>query len=129
MRIFGLVICAATVCAAHAAAADARFERSLKMLAPTERLEQLCDYTAMTHIRQDAGHYRPDRAIANAGGVVKIKNNTIETATAAFRSRGKWYSLSYTCSASPDHLQVLSFHYTIGKEIPASKWATLGLWN
>ncbi len=129
MRVLGLGICVATVCVAHAAAADARFERSLKMLAPNERLEQLCDYTAMTHIRKDAGHYSPDRAVASAGGDVKVKNNSIEAKNGAFRSRGKWYALSYSCSTSPDHLNVLSFHYTIGHEIPESKWAALGLWD
>jgi hypothetical protein len=52
MRGFGLVLTAATLVATAAAGADGRVERSLKMLAPTERLEQLCDYTAMTRIRE-----------------------------------------------------------------------------
>jgi hypothetical protein len=40
MRAFGLAVVAATITLA-AAAADERFERSLQMLAPAERLEQL----------------------------------------------------------------------------------------
>jgi hypothetical protein len=37
--------------------------------------------------------------------------------------------MKYSCTASPDHLQVLSFKLTIGEEIPESKWASYGLWQ
>lgn len=129
MRVLGLAIGAATVFMAHAAAADARFERSLRMLAPAERLEQLCDYTAMTRIRKDMREFRPDRAVANAMIDVQHKNDTIVAKGGAFRSRGKWYALTYTCTAEPDHLKVLSFTYKIGNEIPEEKWASYGLWQ
>ncbi len=129
MRVLGLAIGAATALAAHAAAAETRFERSLKMLAPAERLEQLCDYTAMTRIRSDARQFRPDRAVANAMSDVQHKNDTIVAKGGAFRSRGKWYALSYTCTAEREHLKVTSFNYTIGKEIPEEKWASYGLWQ
>lgn len=133
MRVWRAAIGAALVLLCQvslpAAAADARFERSLRMLAPAERLEQLCDYTALTSIRKDSRNFRPDRAVAGAGADVKVKNDTIVAANGAFRSRGKWYALNYTCSASPDHLQVLSFKYAIGGEIPEAKWAGFGLWD
>ncbi|MBI4365948.1 MAG: DUF930 domain-containing protein [Deltaproteobacteria bacterium] len=129
MRAFGLAIGAASVFAAQAAAADARFEKSLQKLAPTERLEQLCDYTAMLSIRKDAKTYRPDRAVANAMAEPRVSQDSIEAKGGAFRSRGKWYALSYSCVATPDHLKVVSFHYTIGNEIPEAKWAGYGLWQ
>src|SRR5262249_12352483 len=66
MRAFGWAVIATTIAAATAVAAEGRFERSLKMLAPAERLEQLCDYTAMSRIREQNKDYRPDRAVANA---------------------------------------------------------------
>jgi hypothetical protein len=48
MRGFGLVLAAATPRRRRQPPLQqARFERSLKMLPPAERLEQLCDYTAM----------------------------------------------------------------------------------
>ena len=78
MRAFGLAVVAATMFGAAAVAADGRFERSLKMLAPEERLEQLCDYTAMTRIRTEAKQYRPDRAVANAMAEPKTSGNTLE---------------------------------------------------
>ena len=129
MRVLGLAIGAAAVLAAQAAAADARFEKSLQMLAAPERLEQLCDYTAMVEIRKDAGNFRPDRALANAMAEPIVSNDSIETKGGAFRSRGKWYALSFSCQASPDHLKVVSFRYTIGAEIPETKWAAYHLWD
>jgi hypothetical protein len=129
MRALGLAIGAVCVFSVYAAAADTRFERTLKSLAPAERLEQLCDYTAMTRIRKDARHFRPDRAVANAMNDVQHKGDTIVAKGGAFRSRGKWYALSYTCAADPDHLKVQTFHYTIGNEIPDAKWASYGLWQ
>lgn len=130
MRVWFLAIGVALAFVAQAAAADdSRFFRSLQKLAPAERLEQLCDYTAMTQIRKDTREFRPERTVANAGADVKIKNDTIEATGGAFRSRKKWYALTYSCTATPDRLQVLSFRYTIGDEIPEAKWAAYGLWD
>ncbi len=130
MRIWFLAIgIVATFVTQAVAADDARFFRSLQKLAPTERLEQLCDYTALKKIRSDSRHFRPERAVASAGADLKMKNGTIEATSGAFRSRGKWYALTYSCTAAPDHLTILSFRYKIGDEIPESKWAGLSLWD
>jgi hypothetical protein len=108
---------------------DARFERTLEMLAPAERLEQLCDFTAMTRIRSDNKEFRPDRAVANAMAESHAKGDTLEVTGGAFRSKKKWYALAYRCAATPDHLKIVAFNYTIGEEIPESKWASFGLWQ
>jgi Domain of Unknown Function (DUF930) len=128
MRAFGLAVVAAAITLA-AAAADERFERSLQMLAPAERLEQLCDYTAMTRIRTEKKEFRPDRAVANAMAEPQTKADTIEVTGGAFRSKKKWYALSYRCTATPDHLKIVTFNYTVGEEIPEAKWASFGLWQ
>ena len=47
----GAALLMAGSAAAIAAARENHFERSLKMLAPVDRLEQLCDYAAMKQIR------------------------------------------------------------------------------
>ena len=111
------------------ASAESRFERTLKMLTPTDRMAQLCDFTAMDHIRKQQRQYRPDRAVANAQVDVKISGNTVEAKGGAFRSRGKWYALTYTCKTNDEHLNVLSFTYKVGAEIPQEKWAAYGLWQ
>jgi Domain of Unknown Function (DUF930) len=129
VRSIGMATGAIAMFAAQAFAADAKFERSLLMLDPGERLEQLCDYTAMARIRNDDKNYLPDRAVANASGEALVVRDTLDTQGGAFRSRGKWYALSFTCQATPDHMSVVSFKYTIGPEIPETKWAAFGLWD
>ncbi len=129
MRRLVVAICASLILAGPAAAIDARFKRSLERLAPVDRLEQLCDYTAMQRIRKDHRPFRPDRAVANARTDARIEDHTVVAKGAAFRSRRKWYALSYTCTAAPDHLAVTSFSYEIGAEIPEEKWASYGLWE
>jgi Domain of Unknown Function (DUF930) len=129
MRAFGVAIGAALLLVAPAANAESRIDRALKMLAPSERIEQLCDYTAMAHIRKDGRPFRPDRAVASATAEARIHNDTIEAKGGAFRSRGKWYALSFVCKTTPDHMTVVKFNYTIGAEIPETKWASDGLWQ
>jgi Domain of Unknown Function (DUF930) len=132
MQSFGLAVVATITMAATAAIASERverFERSLQMLAPAERLEQLCDYTAMTRIRSEKKDFRPDRAVANAMAEPIAKGDTLEVTGGAFRSKKKWYALSYRCTATPDHLKVVELSYTVGEEIPEAKWASFGLWQ
>ncbi len=129
MRALGLAIGALMALVAQGAYADERLERSLQMLAPEERLEQLCNYTAMQQIRQDHKDFRPDRTVANAIAESREKGDTLEAKGAAFRSRGRWYALSYTCSSTADRMAVTGFHYSLGTEIPETKWAGYGLWQ
>lgn len=129
MRVLGLAIGVTAIVVGQAAASDERFAKSLQMLAPAERLEQLCGYTAMTRIRQDDKSFRPDRTVANAMTEPQVQNDTIEVKGGAFRSRGKWFALSYSCTATPDRMAVVAFGYTIGPEIPETKWAGYGLWQ
>jgi len=113
---------------AVSAAAETRIERSLRRLAPGERLVQLCDYTALQRIRKDERKFRPDRVIADGEKDPTFNKNTVIANGAAFRSRGKWYALTFRCTAMLDNMKVLSFSYKIGKEIPETKWAAYGLW-
>lgn len=129
MRQLALAVGVIMIVTTSAAGADNRFERSLRRLSPGERLVQLCDYTAMQHIRHGKDHYRPDRAVADARSDVTIDKNTVRAKGGAFRSERKWYALSYTCTASPDNMKVLSFKYKIGPEIPQSQWAAYRLWQ
>jgi hypothetical protein len=128
MKQAALALGAIVLTAAQAHAASSRFERSLRALAPSARLEQICDYTAMTKIRAE-GEHRPDRAVGYAISESKVTDNTLVADGAAFRSRKKWYRLSYTCKTTPDRMKVLSFDYKIGSEIPEEKWSAYGLWK
>jgi Domain of Unknown Function (DUF930) len=129
MRRSALAIGLIFLVGASAAAAESGFQRSLRRLSPGERLVQICDYAAMQHIRKEHRQYRPDRAIADARSRVYINKNTVEAKGGAFRSRRKWYALSYTCTGSSDAMKVRSFAYKVGPEIPQSKWALYSLWE
>jgi hypothetical protein len=115
----------------QAAATDARLERSLQLLTPNERLLQLCDYTTMNKIREDKDprHFRPDRTVAGAMSDPQLQGDTVTAKGAAFRSRGKWFAVAYSCTGTPDHMKIVSFHYKIGAEIPTTKWAAYGLFD
>jgi len=128
MKRFGLALSAIILTATLGHAANNRFERSLRALAPSARLEQICDYTAMLQIRA-AGEHRPDRAVGYAISAGKVTGETLVADGAAFRSRKKWYRLSYTCKTTPDRMKVLSFDYKVGPEIPEAKWSEYGLWK
>jgi hypothetical protein len=128
MMRFGLVLGVMTMTLVQAHAGNTRFERNLRALAPSARLEQICDYTAMAKIRA-ISNYRPDRAVGYAISEGKVTDNTLIAEGAAFRSRKKWYRLSYTCKTTPDRMKVLSFDYKIGPEIPEEKWSAYGLWR
>lgn len=124
----GLALGVLAVAVTQVYAGNTRFERSLRALAPSARLEQICDYTAMTKIRA-AGEHRPDRAVGYAISEGKVTDNTLVADGAAFRSRKKWYRMSYTCKTTPDRMRVLSFDFKIGPEIPEEKWSAYGLWR
>ncbi len=124
-----IAIAAAPHTAAQAAGVSADLQRVLKLLEPVDRLEQICDYTAMVQIRKDGRHFHPDRAVASAVKKPKIGPNSIDAVGGAFRSRGHWYAMSYSCMATPDHMQVTSFRLKIGREIPEPEWRSLGLWQ
>jgi Domain of Unknown Function (DUF930) len=129
MRRLVLTIGATLILTSPAGAIDARFARSLKMLAPVDRMEQLCDYRAMKQIREDHKNYRPDRLVAGARAHARIHDHTVDAQGAAFRSRRHWYALTYTCTTAPDDMSVIAFSYTVGEEIPHDKWAAYDLWQ
>jgi Domain of Unknown Function (DUF930) len=129
MRWIGLWIGLLALATAQAANAESRFERSLQRLAPVERLTQICDYTAMKKINDAPNGLRPDRAVGDARSRIIVNKDTIEANGAAFRSHHQWYELSYTCTASPDHMKVLKFEYKVGAAIPEAKWASYNLWK
>jgi hypothetical protein len=110
-------------------AGDSRFYDSLRRLDPATRLDQICDYEAMLRIDRDTNPFHPDRAKAEVLATPQRTSDSITTSGGAFRSDGRWYSLSYTCKTNPDHLTVTYFHYQIGKLIPTSEWSKYGLWR
>jgi hypothetical protein len=111
------------------AAADTRIEEMLKMIDPSDRLEQICDYAAADRIGRDKNPYHPDRAVIDSISPIKVIGDTVRGTGGAFRSGGKWYQFSFDCTTTPDHLKILSFDYRVGEKIPEDKWDAYGLWR
>jgi hypothetical protein len=112
-----------------ASAVDARALASLKELDPVARLEQRCDMEAMARIDRDKKGYAPERVVAAATADSKVQGDSLIGEGAAVRSKGKWYRLSFVCKTSADHMQVQSFDYKIGDQIPKESWAQYNLYD
>ena len=74
------------------AGTDKRFERMLQRIDPSERLEQVCEYAALTKIgRENRKTFRPDRVVIEAISPPKVSGDSMSGTGGAFRSKGKWY--------------------------------------
>lgn len=104
-------------------AMNARMVTALKKMDPQTRLEQRCDIEAMDRILADTHRFSPDKVLAYAFGDPEMDKDSMVAEGAAFRSQGVWRRLAYSCRTDSDHLEVVSFDYTIGKKVPRSKWA------
>jgi hypothetical protein len=113
--------------ASTAFASDPKVERMLKQLDPDARFEQICDLEAMQRIGKDKA-YRPERTVVSALASPKVANGTMTGTGGAFKSKGKWFQFSFTCKTSPDHMEIQSFSYQIGRPIPEHEWEKSGLW-
>lgn len=132
MRRLALALLAAGVAApvwAASTQADKRFEALLQRIDPSERLEQVCEYAALTKIGRDRNPFHPDRVVIEAISPPKVNGDKMSGSGAALRSKGKWYQFKFTCQAAPDRLKVESFSYQVGDEIPENRWERLGLWR
>jgi hypothetical protein len=72
-------------------------------------------------------HYQPEYVIAYATADPTLSATSVEAPGAAFRSRRDWYGLQFKCVVTPDISGVLSFAFSVGKEIPKSEWAARNL--
>ncbi|QGM99704.1 DUF930 domain-containing protein [Methylocystis parvus] len=129
LRIDVLATLTAYFSIAPALALDSRAYAGLLRLDPQMRLEQICDLEAMERIGRENSRFRPDRAKSDVISHPQHLGDILKAPGAAFRSNNNWYSLSFICKASPDHMKVLSFEYNIGSLIPESKLSDYDLWR
>jgi hypothetical protein len=115
----GVAIAASAASFAHAA--TSRSEQMLK-LSPETRIEQRCDARAMGSVGREHKGFRPDEFVAYAFAETVLRGDRIHAPGGAIRSGGKWYRLSYTCETSPDGLEIRSFAYQLGAEVPRKEW-------
>ena len=100
---------------AGATSLDPRTISQLKKLNDVDQLEQRCDIEGMDQLGADKvisyTFSRPDREPTH-----------LHAEGAVFRRNGKWFRLSYDCATSLDHLDVKSFTYAVGEQIPRKEW-------
>ena len=112
------LFCAA---ASPSIAMNASEKAQLEKLDPATRLEQRCDVEAMERITQEQ-KFSVDKVLAYAFSDPVTKKNSIKADGAAFRSREHWYKLSFVCKTDEDHINIVSFRYDIGDEVPQNQW-------
>lgn len=125
MKIIGLFVVAVAAMCGNSCA-DARSSRTDQMLKldPATRVEQRCDARAMGIVGREHKGYRPDEFVAYAFADTVVHGSQIKAPGGAIRSSGKWYKLAYVCETSPDGLEIKSFSYQLGAEVPRSEWDT-----
>ncbi|SPL64244.1 FIG00450082: hypothetical protein [Ochrobactrum soli] len=105
-----------------ASAMNASEKAQLEKLDPVTRLEQRCDVEAMERITREQNKFSVDKVLAYAFSDPVTKKNSIAADGAAFRSREHWYKLAFTCKTDDEHINITSFQYDIGDEVPADQW-------
>lgn len=104
-------------------AMPARMIASLKEMDPATRFEQRCIIEAMNRIQKEHHGMVPDEVVIYAFGNPKVKGNVMVAKGAAFRSHNVWRHIHFRCKTSGDRMDVLSFRYKIGSEVPRSDWS------
>ena len=72
--------------------------------------------------------FRLDRAKSNITVAPTHDGDTMTANGGAFRSKGRWYALTFRCTGNGDHTQVRSLTFQVGAEIPRKRWDDLALW-
>lgn len=105
-----------------------RAREALPGLPPDERIIQLCNIEALEQVHTaNAALFEPDFLVAYAMAEVKLSEHAVAADGGAFRSRRRWYQISYSCAVTPDLGKVVSFAYRVGDPIPEREWARHGL--
>jgi hypothetical protein len=114
------------ICAAPALAKAAHhksIEDQLMKLDPQTRAEQRCNGRVSGLTNREHKGFNTDEVVAYAFADSTLKGTVVTAPGAALRSRGRWYHVSYVCKVSPDGLNVESFDYKLGDEVPRPQWA------
>ncbi|WP_428426100.1 DUF930 domain-containing protein [Pararhizobium sp.] len=102
---------------------SAKARKTLGQLAPSERIVQLCNIEAMEQVHLWNATLKPDFLVAYAMADTEVSGQKLQADGGAFRSKGRWYNIGFTCEVTPDLSQVVSFAFAVGSEIPRGDWA------
>ncbi len=103
---------------------SAKARKAMGELAPSERIVQLCNIEAMEQIHATNAILQPDFVVAYAMAEMKLGEYSLAAEGAAFRSKRRWYGITFRCTVSPDYQTVVSFAFKVGDAIPEAEWAS-----
>ncbi|WP_349956546.1 DUF930 domain-containing protein [Rhizobium sp. ZPR3] len=101
---------------------SAAASKAMKTLAPSARIEQLCNLESMEQVALWKPDLKPDFVVAYAMADTKLEALHIEADGAAVRIANRWYNMRYQCTVSPDLESVKTFEFQMGVEIPKKDW-------
>lgn len=99
-----------------------RVRQGLRNFADSERLIQICNVEALEQIRRAAPDVDPDTMVAYAMADLLYNGMTLTARGGAYRSRRKWFNVSFTCTAAPGYEAVAAFQFKLGDPIPEGEW-------
>jgi hypothetical protein len=99
-----------------------RIRAALGRIDPSERIVQLCNIEGLEQIRRAAPSFDPDTLVAYAMDDTTLSGMTLGAVGGAFRSRRKWYGISFHCTAAADYSGVIEFSFKLGAAIPEDEW-------
>ncbi len=99
-----------------------RIRRELSGFADSERVVQVCNIEGLEQIRRAAPEYEPDTLVAYAMADMVLSGLTLTATGGAFRSRRRWYGISFHCRAAAGYEGVTAFDFTLGEPIPEDLW-------
>ncbi|WP_169453576.1 DUF930 domain-containing protein [Pleomorphomonas oryzae] len=96
--------------------------QTIATLGSDERLIQLCSIEAMEQLKHWKAGFVPHNVVAYAMSDPSLTSKSIEAPGAAVYADGKWYRLSFRCTATDALDRVASFDFTLGRPIPHREW-------
>lgn len=100
----------------------ARIRHTLTTLADSERIVQLCNIEGLEQIRRAEPKYDPDTLVSYAMADIVTNGMTLSATGGAFRSRRKWFGISFNCTVAPGYEGVTAFEFKLGDPIPQDEW-------
>lgn len=129
LLIVGALALVSSAGSGQGATYEKRLRQQFERVELQTRLEEVCDTEVMLQINREHSEFLVDKVIAYTFRSTVQKNDRLIADGAAFRSRGKWFRLSYRCQTGPRHLDITELHYQVGDEIERKLWRRFYLYD
>ena len=100
----------------------AKIRQTLGTFADSERIVQLCNIEGLEQIKRAEPKYDADTLVSYAMADTTTTGMTLSATGGAFRSRRKWYGISFKCTVAPGYEGVTAFEFKLGDPIPQDEW-------